>query len=489
MSHSSNRVDSGGDIYQTYFNGLPCYVSVQDRDYRIVDNNALFQQRFGDRIGAQCWEAYKGRATHCQECAVRETFERGEGQQGEEILQDITGHAFPVFAYTSPILDADGQVDRVMKVSVDISAVKRLQKRLHKTQQQFQQLFHEVPCYITVQNPDLKITHSNRRFREDFGDENDCYCFEAYKHRDEPCLDCPVVKTFSDGRSHRSEEVVTSLGGDRYNVLVQTAPLRDLNGDISHVVEMSTNITELRQLQDQLTSLGLLVGSISHNLKGLITSLDGGMYLVNSGLKRKDQPRIEEGWDIVQRNFGRIRGMVLDILNCAKERDIELHAVDTADFAKEIHGLLEVKADGLELEFEHHIDPDLGEVTLDANAMQSALVAILENSFDACRLDMQKKKHRVSFSVGGDEECVRFSIQDNGIGMDQETRERLFTLFFSSKGSEGTGLGLYIANRIVQQHDGRIEVTSTPDVGTSFVVTLPRTESAPTMNEPLAASL
>lgn len=476
MANSTNLVDSDGsnDIYRTYFDQQPCYVSVQDRDYRIIDSNAQFRQRFGDRVGALCWEAYKGRTTHCRECAVRDTFERGEPQQGEEMLQDLTGHSFPVFAYTSPILDSDGEVARVMKVSVDISAVKRLQKRLHKTQQEFQQLFHEVPCYITVQNPDLKITHSNRRFREDFGDENDCYCFEAYKHRDEPCLDCPVVKTFADGRSHRSEEVVTSLGGDRYNVLVQTAPLRDTNGDITHVVEMSTNITELRQLQDQLTSLGLLVGSISHNLKGLITSLDGGMYLVNSGLKRKDQPRIEEGWDIVQRNFGRIRSMVLDILNCAKEREIELAAVDVATFAKQIYGLMEVKADSLELEFQHDIDPAVGEVVMDANAMQSALVAILENSFDACRLDMKKKQHRVSFEVRGDTDGVRFTVHDNGIGMDQETRERLFTLFFSSKGSEGTGLGLYIANRIVQKHEGRIEVTSTLDVGTRFVVTLPR---------------
>ena len=480
MPNASNLVHSGGsnDIYETYFNGLPCYVSVQDRDFRVVDGNALFRQHFGDRVGAHCWEAYKGRTTHCRECAVRDTFERGEPQQGEEQLVDLTGHSFPVFAYTSPILDGDGNVERVMKVSVDISTVKRLQKRLHKTQQEFQQLFHEVPCYITVQNPDLKVTHSNRRFREDFGDENDCYCFEAYKHRDEPCLDCPVVKTFSDGRSHRSEEVVTSLGGDRYNVLVQTAPLRNMDNEITHVVEMSTNITELRQLQDQLTSLGLLVGSISHNLKGLITSLDGGMYLVNSGLKRKDQSRIEEGWDIVQRNFGRIRGMVLDILNCAKERDIELATVDASSFAAEIYGLLEVKADGLELEFGHHIDPSVGNVTMDAKAMQSALVAILENSFDACRLDMKKKQHRVSFEVQGDADTVRFTVQDNGIGMDRETRERLFTLFFSSKGSEGTGLGLYIANRIVQKHEGRIEVTSTPDVGTRFVVTLPRPSAA-----------
>ncbi|MFH2008507.1 MAG: ATP-binding protein [bacterium] len=480
MPNGSNTAssDGSGDIYRKYFEGLPCYVTVQDADLRIVDTNELFQNRFGNGVGTPCWEAYKGRSTRCRVCAVQQTFEQGEGQQGEELIRDSSGLEFPVFVYTSPIRSATGAIDRVLKISADISGVKKLQKRLHKTHQQYQQLFQEVPCYVSVQNRDLKITQSNRRFQEDFGLDEDIYCYEAYKHREEPCLNCPVVRTFDDGRSHRSEEVVTSLGGEHYNVLVQTAPLRNDAGEITHVVEMSTNITEVRQLQDQLTSLGLLVGSISHNLKGLITSLDGGMYLVNSGLKKKNNQRVEEGWDIVQRNFARIRAMVLDILNCAKEREIELRPLDVSQFASEVYSLLEVKSDALEIEFERNIDPNIGEAPLDANAMRSALVAILENSFDACRVDLRKQSHRVSFDARLDGEDVLFTVQDNGIGMDRETREKMFSLFFSSKGTEGTGLGLYIANRIVQKHGGSIEVSSTQDVGTSFNIRLPSRQDA-----------
>jgi signal transduction histidine kinase len=58
--------------------------------------------------------------------------------------------------------------------------------------------------------------------------------------------------------------------------------------------------------------------------------------------------------------------------------------------------------------------------------------------------------------------------------MDRETREKVFSLFFSSKGAEGTGLGLFIAQKIAQAHGGRIEVESDPDIGTRFLVTLPR---------------
>jgi len=68
---------------------------------------------------------------------------------------------------------------------------------------------------------------------------------------------------------------------------------------------------------------------------------------------------------------------------------------------------------------------------------------------------------------------VDFSIKDNGIGMDRETREQIFTLFFSSKDRKGTGLGLYIADRIIAQHNGRIEVDSQPGRGSCFRIRIP----------------
>ncbi|MDH3886090.1 MAG: HAMP domain-containing histidine kinase, partial [Desulfobacterales bacterium] len=67
-----------------------------------------------------------------------------------------------------------------------------------------------------------------------------------------------------------------------------------------------------------------------------------------------------------------------------------------------------------------------------------------------------------------------FEINDNGIGMDRETRESLFTLFFSSKGNKGTGLGLFIADKIIDQHGGKISVESKPGRGSSFKIEIPK---------------
>jgi signal transduction histidine kinase len=101
-------------------------------------------------------------------------------------------------------------------------------------------------------------------------------------------------------------------------------------------------------------------------------------------------------------------------------------------------------------------------------------VNLIENSLDACRLDGNKSGHQVAFRLQGLPDHVQYEIEDNGIGMDQETREKAFSLFFSSKGMEGTGLGLFISDRIARSHGGSIELESEPGVGTRFVVKLPR---------------
>jgi signal transduction histidine kinase len=72
----------------------------------------------------------------------------------------------------------------------------------------------------------------------------------------------------------------------------------------------------------------------------------------------------------------------------------------------------------------------------------------------------------------GDE--IIFTIADNGIGMDSDTRSQIFDLFYSTKGKKGTGLGLFIANRIIGQHGGTITVVSNPGDGTVFRVKIPK---------------
>jgi len=131
----------------------------------------------------------------------------------------------------------------------------------------------------------------------------------------------------------------------------------------------------------------------------------------------------------------------------------------------------------VDTKFESLTDDDTFDI--DRGSLQTALVNILENGIEACIDDKaaKDKDHTITFQVRIDTEKVLFKIQDNGLGMDKATLKNIFTIFFSSKGNKGTGLGLFIANKVITQHRGDVKVVSTKNRGTKFIIKLPR--SAP----------
>lgn len=350
-------------------------------------------------------------------------------------------------------------------------------KSFRHTQNLFQQLFDEVPCYISVQDREFRLTATNKMFKKDFGDEIGSHCFSVYKHRSSPCQECPVADTFADGQPHTTEEVVTSKSGKQYNVITWTAPIRNGDGEITQVMEMSTNITQIRQLQDHLTSLGLMIGSMSHGVKGMLTALDGGIYQLETGLNSNNEERIHRAFDQVQQMTGRIRKMVLEILYYAKSRELQYQSIDISEMADRVVSDASAIAAKNGVQLEANISASMGHIHVDPTWLQAALVNFVENAIDACTYDRSKDEHKVTFDafeMSSDRIC--FIIQDNGMGMDQETKEKMFTLFFTSKGSQGTGLGLFIANRVIRQHGGTIAVESEPKKGSRFHICLPKSK-------------
>ncbi|MCA1946187.1 MAG: response regulator [Desulfovibrio sp.] len=466
----------------SYFNELPCFISIHNRYLEIVAANQLCKARLGDLVGRHSWEAYAGREGSGNACPVWQTIETGKAQRSRERLRDKDGQEIPVIVHTAPILNQEGQVELVVELSVDVSEVNRLQEELRTAREKWQRLFDAVPATIAVVDRGHRIVDANRRFRQDFGETRGgvpCLCHDLFAHRDHPCEICPVAETFEDGQSHEGETVVATRSGVQRHVLIQTAPVRNEAGEIEQVMEIATDITQIRQLQDHLASLGLMLGSMSHGVKGLLTSLDGGVYKVEAGLRREDDAKVREGWNIVRDKIARIRKMVLDILYYAKSREPERTVVDAAAFARDLAEVAGAKAASRGVQCLVDIAPSAGHVAMDETAMHSAMVNFLENAVDACaeaahqqRVDPAQKTVRLHVTdVDGQ---LAFEIADDGVGMDQHTREKMFTLFFSSKGSRGTGLGLFISNQIVAQHGGRIAVESEPDRGSRIVVTLPR---------------
>ncbi len=241
--------------------------------------------------------------------------------------------------------------------------------------------------------------------------------------------------------------------------------------------EYTRNLEELVrekiELQDRLSSLGMMIGTISHGIKGLMTNLDAGIYLLGRGVKRDDRDNMGEGLDIVTTAAGRMKKMILDILLYAKERKLQTSPVDVAAYAGDLADGIESRAKNGNIELVRRFG-EVGSFEVDAEFLRSALVNILDNAVDACLCDRSGRKHRIIFGVRRDREDLVFEVRDNGAGMRREAKEKIFDLFYSSKGKKGTGFGLFISNSIIKQHGGLITVKSAKNKGSHFTVKIPK---------------
>ena len=144
-------------------------------------------------------------------------------------------------------------------------------------------------------------------------------------------------------------------------------------------------IHEKTELQSHLASLGLMIASISHGIKGLMTGLDGGLYILNSGFAKKNQGQIEEGWELVKLMVERIRKMVLDILFYAKERDLNYERINILTFAQEVAKELEPQMEAQDIEFIKNFNSIAGVFEVDGTYVHAALINVIGNAIDACK--------------------------------------------------------------------------------------------------------
>lgn len=341
-------------------------------------------------------------------------------------------------------------------------------------------LFNALPCSVAVHDRNGKVVSTNQLYRERLGDrigQASCLVYPGYVPGQRTC---PVGRTITTGKPQQGRETMVTVTGENIPVQVHTAPIFGQDGEVELVLELAVDISEVKRLQeelteaqDHLTHLGLMLGSMSHGVKGMLMALDGGIFRLRLGLERADAEKAREGFKTVAYRVEMIKKMILDILYYAKSRELTRNVVDGSVFFGEVADTVEPKAKNAGARLDRDIDPDLGALSIDDVALATALVNILENAVDACASDTAKPTHAVAFRVRKDAGELVVEVQDDGPGMSEETREKMFTLFFSSKGSKGTGLGLFIAHRVVKQHGGTIDVQSQPGAGSRFVLRLP----------------
>jgi signal transduction histidine kinase len=248
--------------------------------------------------------------------------------------------------------------------------------------------------------------------------------------------------------------------------------LREYTGSLEKLVAEKTQ--QLLEAE-RLASVGQTVATLAHSIKNIIGGLSGGMFVIEKGVELDNKKYLREGWQMLKGNMAKIKSLALDLLNYSKEREPDYDLCDPNIPVREVFHLMRSHAQADDISLRLELADDLGRIYLDPEGIYCCILNLVTNAIDACTdVDSRNKPGEVviqSRRVKG--WAVEYQVTDNGCGMDEQTRSKVFRAFFSTKGTKGTGLGLMITEKIVREHGGMMQVESEPGRGSTFIIRLP----------------
>ncbi len=228
---------------------------------------------------------------------------------------------------------------------------------------------------------------------------------------------------------------------------------------------------------ERLAAVGETVAGLSHAIKNITGGLKGGAFVLEKGIELDDKKYLTQGWEMIKGNVDKITNLSLDLLNYAKDTELNFQAGDPNQPAQDVIDLMRPRAHEFGIELRGDFAQNLNTCHFDSEFIYRCLLNLVTNALDAFvddrtgrqdkRVTLRTKKPR---GWG-----VEYQVVDNGCGMRPEIKKNIFKGFFSTKGSDGTGIGLMITQKIVKEHMGVIEVDSELGVGSKFVIKIPGT--------------
>ena len=276
------------------------------------------------------------------------------------------------------------------------------------------------------------------------------------------------------------------LGVIHVDTQLQQAPFtqQDLRlmtalGYLTGLALENARLVEVALHRERLAAVGEAVASLSHYIKNILQGLQGGAAVIEGGLRTSNLEHVSRGWEIVSRNQRRINELALNMLHYSGSRQPKLQRHNVNAILREVTELVAPRAAEKQVTVASKLDPELPEIWIDAEGIHHACLNILLNAVDA----VEPLRGQVTVATAlddrrpGDREPAdkyfTIAVADNGVGIPDEQMGQLFRAFRSTKGHRGTGLGLAVAKKIVEEHHGRIDVESHPGAGTTFTVRLP----------------
>jgi signal transduction histidine kinase len=286
---------------------------------------------------------------------------------------------------------------------------------------------------------------------------------------------------------HEATDFITKpINDDALQIALKRAKERiSLKTQIREYTENLERLVEEKTQQlieaERLAAVGQTVAGLAHAIKNITGGLTGGIFVLDKGIALDNEEYLHQGREMVEGNVKKIKSMAMDLLNFAKEREPDYQLCDPNKPAREVFDLMTPRAQEYGIALELELDKNLPPLWFDPEGIHRCLMNLVTNAIDACvEVGCASRKVEVIIrSLKPKGWAVEYQVVDNGCGMDEETKDKVFQSFFSTKGSRGTGLGLMISRKIVDEHGGVIEVESEKSTGSKFSIKLPEREKPP----------
>lgn len=229
---------------------------------------------------------------------------------------------------------------------------------------------------------------------------------------------------------------------------------------------------------ERLAAIGQTIATLSHHIKNILQGIRGGSYLIEEGLKGDEFDIVSKGWAIVDKNQDKISNLVMDMLSFSKEREPEMVPADLNSVVNDVVELMQARAADAGVTLQWIPQPAIPTCTFDPDALHRAILNVVTNAIDACE-KVEQGLVAVHTEYVPEQRQLRIVVQDNGEGIDPADLAVIFSVFESRKGSRGTGLGLPVSQKIMQEHEGDISVESTPSQGSRFCLVMPAVLAEP----------
>ena len=357
------------------------------------------------------------------------------------------------------------------------------QKRgeIAKSKQQLQAIFDGITDGLIIVDRDFTVMAVNKAEaaflgstpRELVGKP----CYEIYCRGDTACETCPAHETFATGKPVLVSKIEHRSGYHRTGVDVYTFPVRDENGKTVQAIQYIKDVTDRLKLQSQLreveqmTGIGHMAANVAHEIRNPLIAVGGFARQLHEGLDADDPRREYTG--IILEEVTRLEQILREQLTLERHLQPVLAPVDVNQILKDVwkllsHGMLSSRvrligdlADGLP-------------VTMgDTNQLKQAFLNVISNAIQS-----MADGGRIEISSEQSGHMIVVTVRDDGPGIPKEILNKLFVPFFTTR-KAGSGLGMAVTLRIVENHGGSINVDSAPGEGTTVRIMIPIVRSAP----------